>query len=503
VSIPKRFTLLFVAAATLTLSYLLVVAFLTRDTRALLSSVVEKRLPMAVDQAQRLSDKLAEFKKNVVDSAMAERSGSSGIDRLNVMKTSVEDLENRFTALAQLDGARTSEIVKMKTEFSKNAKSVSTHLQDLLSGLESKEAIIGPIQTHVEKISRVEADVSRLRSDLEKALQAAIESAARTSDYALYVSALLFLIALPFAAYYFRSITMMKILLLDVCHRLNGSGLSVTQISRSAHDSSSELESASTRQVNSLETIIGSTQGIRAVLAETSRTSMEALTSSETSYNEAQNGRQVIGNLERSTSEIELSYQELESLIDVVKQIHAKTEIINEIVFKTQLLSFNASIEAARAGNYGRGFAVVAEEVGKLAQVSGIASGEIATLLKSSLGTVTTTVERTKERIDTVRGMTGLALKFFDALILRAGEVNLKVGGIHKATSQQNSEIESIVGAIDGLGNDAVHIKNAARQVLGLSEHLRQQAQGLNQTVVSLDSLLREVREQDERDRAA
>ena len=51
-------------------------------------------------------------------------------------------------------------------------------------------------------------------------------------------------------------------------------------------------------------------------------------------------------------------------------------------MFKTQLLSFNASIEAARAGQHGRGFAVVAEEVGHLAQTSGKAAEEIRNLLE-------------------------------------------------------------------------------------------------------------------------
>jgi len=40
---------------------------------------------------------------------------------------------------------------------------------------------------------------------------------------------------------------------------------------------------------------------------------------------------------------------------------------MNDIVFQTKLLSFNASVEAARAGIHGKGFAVVADEVGNLA----------------------------------------------------------------------------------------------------------------------------------------
>ncbi len=64
-----------------------------------------------------------------------------------------------------------------------------------------------------------------------------------------------------------------------------------------------------------------------------------------------------------------------------IKSAHNVTEMISSVVEKTHLLSLNASIEAARAGDAGRGFSVVAEEIRKLAETAGESAGQIEKLI--------------------------------------------------------------------------------------------------------------------------
>ncbi len=74
----------------------------------------------------------------------------------------------------------------------------------------------------------------------------------------------------------------------------------------------------------------------------------------------------------------------LSEVFDASKRINAIIASIQAIAGQTNLLALNATIEAARAGQAGQGFAVVAAEVRHLADRSGTASAEIATLVADS-----------------------------------------------------------------------------------------------------------------------
>lgn len=74
---------------------------------------------------------------------------------------------------------------------------------------------------------------------------------------------------------------------------------------------------------------------------------------------------------------------EIEALELQSRSIADFVGIINEIAAQTNLLSLNASIEAARAGDAGRGFAVVADEIRKLADQTVTAAGQIQNIVSA------------------------------------------------------------------------------------------------------------------------
>ncbi|MBF0361193.1 MAG: hypothetical protein HQK49_09290 [Oligoflexia bacterium] len=84
------------------------------------------------------------------------------------------------------------------------------------------------------------------------------------------------------------------------------------------------------------------------------------------------------------------------NLAESNQKVTTVVKIVEDIAFQTKILSFNAAIEAARAGTMGRGFAVVAEEIRNLAKKTAIATSEIHRMINVNGEKVNDGVENVK-----------------------------------------------------------------------------------------------------------
>lgn len=190
----------------------------------------------------------------------------------------------------------------------------------------------------------------------------------------------------------------------QIAFDLVGSAEQVAGVSR-------DLESASLEQLDTLSSTVSASHEISAMIGRTNECAQNLTDRAHLLRGMSDDGGAVVSEMVRSSletkeesekfkTEMQASIEDLSSTLTVIKEIAEKTKVINEIVFQTKLLSFNASVEAARAGENGKGFAVVAEEIGKLAQMSGGASNEIAIIVDNSVKAVSQALEKTKARVE-------------------------------------------------------------------------------------------------------
>ena len=148
-----------------------------------------------------------------------------------------------------------------------------------------------------------------------------------------------------------------------------------------------------------------------------------------------------------------------------VKKIQAATTFINSIAEDTGLLSLNASIEAARAGDSGRGFAVVAEQIKNLSEQSNESSKEI---------------EATAEvlRADSEKAVQ--AMQQMQEIIASQSE---SMQETQQAVAEVIEEIASSMKSIAQIKESSGRLEGARNEVLQAVEHLSEiSAENLDST---------------------
>ncbi len=141
---------------------------------------------------------------------------------------------------------------------------------------------------------------------------------------------------------------------------------------------------------------------------------------------------------------------------DVVNKIEGISEMattIQQISSQTNLLSMNAAIEAAHAGDAGKGFAVVADEIRKLADTSAKSSASIARIIKEISEGVSETdskTTRTSEAFNVINKEINSVKQAFEEIASSTQELN--VGG--KQISEAMSILQDVTINVKGASEE-------------------------------------------------
>jgi len=169
-----------------------------------------------------------------------------------------------------------------------------------------------------------------------------------------------------------------------------------------------QLLTSSDAQSEEILTAVEHIENMSNTMSEMSSSALQSSERAKVTADAAKKGaaavRDTISGMNATRNQIQDTAKRLKQLGESSQQINEIVSLIQDVTEQTNVLSLNASIQAAMAGEAGRGFAVVAEEVQRLADRSGRASSEITELVKniqSDANNAITSMETTTQEVIT------------------------------------------------------------------------------------------------------
>ena len=289
----------------------------------------------------------------------------------------------------------------------------------------------------------------------------------------------------------------------DLAATIEQEAAATTELSATAEEFSKNLNSvnnSSERQFKIIEETVSALEEMSASIKSVAQNASGVSTKSGENVEVALKGKEFINNTIDgiklvSTSLISIS-EEIVNLSEKTEKVDEILKVINGIASQTNLLSMNAAIEAAHAGDAGKGFSVVAAEIRALAETSSKSSREIETILKEIKAGVTNTIhisDESKAVVHSNMSSVGTSLKSLEQIVANITTVDEMISEIEGITREQNIATTGILDDAKGLMTISNEIRDSvSEQSIGINQitdALHTLSSGTNENVESAEKL--------------
>ena len=238
-----------------------------------------------------------------------------------------------------------------------------------------------------------------------------------------------------------------------------------------------EIAASAQRQTGSLREIAGSAQHAAREAADTMAVVAQARAQARNAEQQTEAVTAQVDGLANGVAQLAAltreAMEQVASLVDLTGRLDEIVDFVREVSERTNLLSLNASIEAARAGAHGRGFTVVAVEIRKLAESTRSATREMETLLTSIRERALSSGEITRRTDEAVTGSRASSQAAIDGLHIIDGAVDDVLGAfarVETAIAEQVAQGEEFQRtAAEVLETSRSHGNEAAHSVLSIN----------------------------------